>query len=419
MLLAAATLSIALWALQVWHWPAVKYFMFDLNIYHQAGADVIAGGSLYQDRFLDHPFTYTPFAGILCAGLSLMSMESARLFLATVTIGCLGVAAFCSVRVAGIRPGRRATTVAVAIGAIGLWSEPVQDNLTFGQVNVVLMALVLLDFALPDSFPGKGVAIGLATAIKLTPGLFVVYLLMTRRFRPAATSSVTMAATMALGFLVLPADSSRYWSGIFADSGRVGDRLNSGNQSLYGLLGHLGLTGAVLTTCWLLCAALVGYFGSRAAIRSYRRADELGGVLVCALTALLVSPISWIHHWVWMTPLLAWLLARTESSRLAGRRSRWLPLCLTVVLFECWPQPGSQDWPMPLGAFHWHLDNTSTLWTRQLLLAVQQNMYALFAILVLIVVVRADRRATRPETSPPRQNGAPPERSPVPELSRR
>ncbi|MEU5694708.1 glycosyltransferase 87 family protein [Actinosynnema sp. NPDC020468] len=315
--------SLALYVTQAVLWPGERWYLYDLEIYRLGGRALLDGTSLYTARFNGQPFTNTPFGALLFAGFALVPMDVARLLMTALTLAALGVSAWCAARLTG-----RALPVAAGAAALGLWLEPVQASLTYGQVNVVLMALVLLDFARPGRF--QGVGIGLAAAVKLTPGLFVVYLLVTRRFRAAAVAAGTTAATVAVGFAVAPTESAQYWGGVFLKSSRIGgDVFYLGNQSLHAFLGRAGED-----VLWLPAAVLVVVVGTRVALRLHRAGDELGGVLVCALTALLVSPISWHHHWVWCAPLLVRL---------------WPKVALVVVPLLAWPLPGAADFPLPRG----------------------------------------------------------------------
>jgi alpha-1,2-mannosyltransferase len=149
-----------------------------------------------------------------------------------------------------------------------------------------------------------GIGVGIATGIKLTPGLFLVYLLLTRRFRAFAVASATFLATVLVGFVVAPHDSSVFWSGTFLDSGRIAAFTTLEcrcNQSLYGLVIRLVPGGEML---WLATAATVLVAGLAVAVRAYRVGEEMVAVALVGLLTLLVSPVSWTHHWVWIVVVL-------------------------------------------------------------------------------------------------------------------
>jgi alpha-1,2-mannosyltransferase len=193
--------------------------------------------------------------------------------------------------------------VALAVGAAAIWLEPVRTALGYGQVDILLATAVLYDLALPDTARRKGVAIGLAAGLKLTPAIFVVYLLITRRYRAAATATLTFAGTVAAGFAVLPGSSAWYWAGTFARPGHVSPVEDAENQSLLGALTRTMHTENVQTV-WLPLAVAVAVAGLALAAAASRRGDEALGFSLCAVTGLLVSPISWTHHWVIAIPAL-------------------------------------------------------------------------------------------------------------------
>src|SRR6202044_2150863 len=153
----------------------------------------------------------TPFAALLFAAGSGAPFATWQAGLTVLTIGLLPVVAYLSLGLAGRPAGLPRAAAALAIAAVGLWLEPVAMTLFFGQINVVLLALVVGDLALPDRFKGKGVGIGLAAAIKLTPLIFIPYLLFTTRVTAAGASALTFAATVGLGFALLPHASTFYW----------------------------------------------------------------------------------------------------------------------------------------------------------------------------------------------------------------
>jgi alpha-1,2-mannosyltransferase len=224
-------------------------------------------------------------------------------------------------------------------------------TLFFGQINLVLLALVVGDLALPDRFKGKGIGIGLAAGIKLTPLIFIPYLLFTRRVRAAAVSALTFAVTVGLGFALLPHASAVYWGGkVF----RPGKHFHLDNQSLNGVILRLTHAGPDAHAYWLVAAVVVGIAGLATSVLASRRGHELLGLVACAATGLLVSPISWSHHYVFVIPALA--LAAYGPRRLSYRI---LGVALVVGLFGWWPVPvgnqGGYDPRAPLLPRGWLL----------------------------------------------------------------
>jgi alpha-1,2-mannosyltransferase len=293
----------------------------DLHIYERSGAAVRAGAPLYALRFPGAlAFTYPPFAALALAGITLAPNALLEPLFTAVSVALLPLLLYLTLRldrrVSSRSPSRSPRhrslptldargrlALALALAAAALWLEPVWTTLRYGQIDLLVATLVVWDMSREDGARTKGVGIGLATAIKLTPAIFAVYLLLSGRRRAALVSAVTFAATVALGYVTLPGDSSEYWGGAFAEPGRVGRIENAANQSLRGALSrvlHTPNVGAV----WLCLAALVALAGLALAVDAARRGDEARGFSVCALTALLVSPVSWSHHWVLAVPAL-------------------------------------------------------------------------------------------------------------------
>ncbi|WP_393952601.1 glycosyltransferase 87 family protein [Streptomyces murinus] len=215
----------------------------------------------------------------------------------------------------------------LALCALALF-EPLRDTtFSFGQVNVVLLALVLTDARLLSSGRGRwaGAGIGLAAAIKLTPALFIGLLLLAGRRRAAAQATAVAAAVTALAALVDPAASRFYWTRALWDTSRVGRLDYVSNQSLQGVLARLGETGRPLWALAVLGTLCVwAWRGRRAALAGdWTAAFALTGAAAC-----LVSPITWVHHLVWLLPSFAVLL-RAGHRRLAG--ALYAVLCTSVV----------------------------------------------------------------------------------------
>jgi alpha-1,2-mannosyltransferase len=287
----------------------------DLRVYRMGGAAVLHGRDLYTLRYDGLPFTYPPFAAVIFAVLATIPWNVAAVLLTAASVVALPVTLYLALRLSW--PSRPDATrvrvpVSLAAGAAAIWLEPARTTLSYGQVDLLLAAAVLYDLTLPDTARRKGVAIGLAAGLKLTPAIFVVYLVITHRLRAAATAAVTFAATVALGFVVLPGSSAWYWTGTFARPSHVSPIEDAENQSLLGALARMLHTDDVMAL-WLLLAIAVAVTGLASAAAASRRGDEALGFSLCAVTGLLVSPISWTHHWVIAIPAL--LLAGVAAWR--------------------------------------------------------------------------------------------------------
>ena len=328
-------LTVAGYALLVHASPQYYWTQIDTAVYRDGGIAVRNQPAMLYALELGAaklPFTYTPFAALLFAAGSGASFATWQVGLAVLTIGLLPVVAYLSLGLAGRPAGLARAAAAFAIAAVGLWLEPVAMTLFFGQINLVLLALVVGDLALPDRIKGKGIGIGLAAGIKLTPLIFIPYLLFTRRVKAAAVSALTFAVTVGFGFALLPHASAVYWGGKITRPGSKPFHLD--NQSLNGVILRLTHAGPDAHAYWLVAAVVVGIAGLATSILASRRGHELLGLVACAATGLLVSPVTWSHHYVYVVPAL--VLAAYGPRRLGYRI---LGVALVVGLFGWWPVP--------------------------------------------------------------------------------
>ncbi|WP_317619930.1 glycosyltransferase 87 family protein [Streptomyces sp. CBMA156] len=348
-----AAVSLAVFA---WFRHTLGASMVDMLVYRAEGGAVVRGEDLYAMRLpgWDLPATYPPFAALLFVPSTWFDVSTLRVLVMLLNYALLATAVHLSLDLAG-RPRRHRAAVVVLATGLGIWLEPVFTTFRYGQVNLGILCLVLWDLTRPDRDRCKGVGIGLAAAVKITPGLFAVYLLLTGRVRAALVSAGTFLAAGLTGWAVLPDASYGFWTGYLWDPGRVGSTVLVDNQSLRGAVcrlldaGDPGLVG-------LVAPALAGTLGLGVAVtagrsaRVLRRADAWGAVCA-ALTALLVSPISWTHHWVWCVPLIALLASE------AGSRARQVLFGLTVLVFlshAMWRVPSSMRWGRGV-AWYWQL----------------------------------------------------------------
>jgi alpha-1,2-mannosyltransferase len=363
----------------------------DLHVYRMGGAAVLHGGRLYQLRFVWLPFTYPPFAAVVFAALAVVPWQVALALMTGASVVALPAALYLVLRLSG--PGReqareRAWTLALAAAAAAIWLEPARATLGYGQVDILLTAAVLYDLSLPDKARSKGVMIGLAIGLKLTPAIFVAYLLVTGRGRAAATATAAFAGTVAAGFAVLPADSAWFWAGRFASPGHVSPVQNPQNQSLYGVLARIMHTARVLPV-WLPLAAAVAGAGLALAAAASRRGDEALGFSLCAVTGLLVSPISWIHHWVIVIPALL------VAGLTAGRAYRSGNVAAAVLLTAAITAIGVIGWIQLAG------DTPRSGWLALPAWAlVRSASYVLIGLAVLVAGARSQVRSASSRAAP-------------------
>jgi len=319
--------------------PAVHWPLWDVRVYWWGGQQATAGGGALYAPGTPLTFTYPPFAALLFA---VFAGAPIGVLKGVLTVGSLvALVALCglSLGAAGVR--RRPESV-FAMSAIALLTWPVAYTLHLGEVNLILAALIGADvLRRNDGGWWQGIGTGLAAGIKLTPLIFVAYLALTGRVRAAVTATGVFAATVAAGSAWLPARSRAFWlGGVFYNQSRIGNPANPSDQSLAGAVARLAGTGDPPRAWWLVTALAVGLAGLAVAVWAHHRGHRLAGFVCCAVTGLLVSPISWTHHWIWDVPLLVWLTTT------AWRRRSWryaLAAAAGVAIFSGFlaiPWPG-------------------------------------------------------------------------------
>ncbi|MGW0501654.1 glycosyltransferase 87 family protein [Micromonospora sp. NPDC003241] len=318
------------------------YNFFDMKIYHGAVVWWASGHELYEFVAPDTTlgFTYPPFAGLAMLPMAHLPVAAAGLVNALVSIAALAVVLAALLRPIVDRLGWPLWyTVAIAT-PVALAIEPTRETLGYGQVNLLLFALIMADLVAlrwrsrrgthqADSdgpllrfvYGGAwaGVGIGLATAVKLTPALFIFYLMITRQWRVAATAIGTTVAVTIGSFGIVGAESRAYFGNVLWQTERVGAADMTPNQSLAGLLARLYDSIETPTLLWLAFAVLVLALGLSRASQSHADGDELTAFTLVGLTANVISPISWTHHLVWVIPAIIVLadaaIRRHDASR--------------------------------------------------------------------------------------------------------
>jgi alpha-1,2-mannosyltransferase len=316
---------------------------FDLSVYlGGAGQALHNPGNLYTWIYEGHPgiqFTYTPFAALLFTLGRAVPFRALMGLAAVVSAYALLAAIWIAFRELGWRPVARAG-MTLLLGGLTLWTEPVQRGLFLGQVDLVLMGLIVWDLCQPDRRWWKGAATGLAAGINLIPALFVVYLLVTRRFRQAFVAAGAFVVTVIIGFAVLPHPSVWYWlDGNFFQASRTGFVGDQQNQSLRGMMTRFIGSVSGGQDPWLAVAVVVAVLVLAAAVVLHNSGRTFAGLMAAALAALLVSPISWDHQWAWIAPGLALLVdAAVRAARGSLARAWWYALAgVVLVIYAAWP----------------------------------------------------------------------------------
>ena len=315
-------------------------YRIDLAAYRAGGRTWLHGGNLYGQvpviQGMSLPFTYPPIAAVLLAPLALLPMAAAGTLL---TVGSITLAAV----VLRMFLRRLAGPASASLWAVGwllppaLLLEPVRSTLDYGQINIVLMALVAVDcLAVAPRWP-RGALTGLAAAVKLTPAAFVLFFLLRRDYRAAAVAGVSFAVTTAVGFALAGPDSMRYWTGSVFQTDRIGNPATAANQCLQAVLARAGLDPHTTLgmAVWLALSALVVLVACRGMRHAFAAGEDCWALSLSGFAALLISPMTWSHHWVWCAPALLTL------ADLGRRQHRRLPVAAAAcgfVLFVTAPQ---------------------------------------------------------------------------------
>lgn len=344
--------------------------MVDLDVYRQAGRDVLAGRPVYVDDPHRLVFTYPPFAAVLAVATTPFGRWSGQavwsLATAAATVGVVGL----SFRSALGRAGRWWPVALGVLGAFALLTHPMVEHVFYGQINVFLVLACLLDLLAVTPRRVRGALVGVASAVKLTPALFGIHLWLAGRRREAASAAVAAGACTLVAWVLLPDDSVAYWTRELARTERIAGSLDyTSNQSLLGVASRV-LPEALARPAWLVTAGVVAVVGLQRARRAEHADDALGAAALVGLVAFLVSPISWIHHGVWLLPALGAL-----AGDLRDRRRVVAAGVVGVILLLRLPWWG------------WGLSDHGPLLAVPA--AVMQNAYALVAlVLVLTLPVR-------------------------------
>jgi alpha-1,2-mannosyltransferase len=356
-------------------------YRIDLDVYRIGSRAWLDGRPLYGRLPATRagarlPFSYPPAAAVALAPLALVpwTVAATSLTLATVALAAVVLAVFLR-RLAGpgpMLPGRERAWVVAWLLPAALFLEPVRTTLNYGQVNVVLMALVSLDCLTPAPRWPRGALTGVAAAVKLTPAGFVLFFLLRRDYRAAATAGLAFAAVTGAGFALAPADSARYWTRVLLAPGRDGSPAFAANQCLTAVLARAGLAPGTTagTVAWLVLSAAVLALAAGGMRRALAAGEDCWALCLCALAVLLISPVSWSHHWVWCVPVLLTL------ARLSRRDGRWRPVPAVLAGLGLAGFAAGPQWWLPHGGgreLGW------ALWQQA-----AGSWYVLFAVLILI-----------------------------------
>ncbi|WP_341264515.1 glycosyltransferase 87 family protein [Gordonia hydrophobica] len=309
LLLLAATVLLAVTTtagvlLHIWHG------YLDLHVYRTGARVLLDGHPLYGAMpAVDGthlPFTYPPLAAMAFTPFAMMPVTVADIAMFAATLAALALSLWLILgRIAPRTDATLRLAIVIALTSVFSFLEPVRENLSFGQVNVLLMALVVVDVLCRHRRWPRGLLIGIAVSIKLTPAGFLLYFVLRRDWRAVGWLLVGTLGSIGLAWLISPSDSVQYWFHTLRETGRIGAPYFAGNQSIKGAVFRFGLSESASTLLWLGLSILVV---AVAAVWMHRlltgRSESVVALLVNAAVVLLISPVSWSHHWVWAAPAL-------------------------------------------------------------------------------------------------------------------
>ncbi|MGW0213896.1 glycosyltransferase 87 family protein [Micromonospora chokoriensis] len=285
---------------------------FDVGVYHGAVGHWARGGDLYQwTTGNGYGFTYPPFAAV--SMLPMTALAWYPTIVANLLLTALAVAFLLHLLVDPVaRRHGWSRWYALALSCCLLAGlNPVRDTVSFGQVNLVLVALVYLDLWLLERGSRlAGVGTGLAAAVKLTPAVFIGYLLVTGRWRAAVTAVGTAVAATAVTAAFAPDATRTFFTEALWDTDRVGRLAYVSNQSVLGVVARLDPMHPD-RRLWVALVAVVLVVWATRVRRAVRNGNERAGFAVTGVVACLVSPVTWVHHLVWLVPGLVAIAAST------------------------------------------------------------------------------------------------------------
>ncbi|MGW5222007.1 glycosyltransferase 87 family protein [Nocardia sp. NPDC004085] len=412
--LAGGVCALIVQAVLVPLWAAPQFGLLvnqgDLEIYRSGAWQLLHRDPLYAAPVPPGGwFTYPPFAAMCFVPLALLSFDTARIAGFAITCFALLATVWRCWRVLGYRGDARLAVFCLGLAAVAVDIEAVRGTLWQGQVNLVLMAIIVWDLTRRRSARFRGWSVGVATGVKLTAIVFVPYLIVTRQWRAAATALTTTAATMLLAWLAAPSDSREYWLHAVRDTDRIGPVTHPGNQSINGVLANIWAPATVPTWTWLLCVSIAAALGFAAAWAAHRLRQELLGLVVTGLIGCAIPPLAWGHHWVWFVPLLILLshYAIRERSRIrtvlaaatatsAAAASMWF----TTVVFTEIERLDLTGAPSYIPAMNAAVERMPQ-WCRAVVCGVPPAIYLAVVTAVLVSWLRSRRASNIVGTQPP------------------
>lgn len=311
----------------------------DVHVYRDGAWKILHGSPLYTEPSIyGLLYTYTPFSTLAFVPIFAVPWSYVTNTWLVLNLLVLFGCVLLSWRILGYRLSRGLIGLSALLAISCVFVEPVRTTLYYGQINLMLMALVLWDFTRAEGSRLRGLGVGVAAGIKLVPLYFVAQFVAMRQWRSALTAALTFFASIALAWAILPGDSREYWTSTFFQSNRIALDTHPANQSIRGALAHL-MGHPAPVWLWLLIAAPVALLSLFVTARLHRVGERLLAVTLAGMTACAVSPFSWSHHWVWFVPLIVYILHRAQTAP-----QWWLVAAGLYLAIGAWTYQWTEDW---------------------------------------------------------------------------
>lgn len=360
---------------------AFPSYHIDFDVYWTGARYFLDGGYLYGEIPALHegahlPFTYPPVAVLIFVPFALIPYQASSIIFSLLSLYALYVIAkytFTALRTYGFASEEKPwyDIVLWVIIIASLFTAPIRDTFGFGQINLLLMVLVVVDCLAPKRRWWTGALVGLTIAIKLTPMVFLLYFFWRRDWKSLGMTLGSFVVYNLVALAVMPKTAKLYWTEIITDGERIGNYDYAGNQSINGVLARFGLDGHTLSVSWFIVALIAGLIVAVIVWQLVKTRQYFAALMVNGLAANLCSPVSWEHHWTWAIPLIAlfavWVFKQTPA--------RWVWGVLSVVgaiIFYVNPYtylPNDQHRELAWSAWQHLVGESFLLWTLLVLIA--------------------------------------------------
>ncbi|TDO51383.1 alpha-1,2-mannosyltransferase [Kribbella sp. VKM Ac-2527] len=366
--------------------------MIDLRVYRMGGSVLLDRADLYDAQLPGSglPFTYPPFAAIAMVPLAAVPWGVALVVWTTISVLSIGAIWRSSLPASAwnllpVDWRERRLVVLAALSLASLLLEPVWQTIQFGQINLLLTAMILLDLVRSKDARLRGFWLGVTIGVKLTPLPFLAFLLITKQWKAFRNAVLGLLTTMAVGFAVVPNQSWEYWTVVIRNANRVGGLAYTANQSFTGFLHRLGDEASWVQPAWFVLSAVFGMLVLWLARRYWLADERVAGLSVMALAVLYASPVSWSHHWVWIIPLGVSLIRAVD--REWGRRAAAITGAAWYFLFvlrSIWWVPYRDDREL-----------TWTFWQ-----SIPGNSHLILGLLAFAILAYTSRSLPKPQSAP-------------------